>query len=148
MDFGFAKMLGSVDTGGQVLTRTALGTVNFCAPEVVKASHGTAYGVSCDIWSLGVITFLLLSGELPFDDDNVRRLMNNIITKPIEPYFQRAAWADVSQKAQEFVRQTLNKDPEVRPSASKLKKMIWLRDAIPTLVDEARRCSVLTQFAR
>ena len=58
IDFGFAKQTSSNEL------EEFLGTPYYIAPEITK--HLT-YGTKCDIWSLGVITYLLLTGEMPFE---------------------------------------------------------------------------------
>ena len=52
-----------------------IGTVYYMAPEVIKGS----YGKECDLWSCGVILYLLLSGYYPFDDDGKHNIINKII---------------------------------------------------------------------
>ena len=61
-DFGFATSF-EVDSAEEAGLVTPLGTPNYVAPEIAK---GKKYNYKCDIWSLGVITYVLLSGYLPF----------------------------------------------------------------------------------
>jgi serine/threonine protein kinase len=67
-DFGMAAL----ETSGKML-ETSCGSPHYASPEIVagKNYHGAPY----DIWSCGVILFALLTGYLPFDDDNIRRLL-------------------------------------------------------------------------
>ena len=60
------------------MLRTACGTINYLAPEVVKQTG--YYGAYADIWSAGVILYNCVTGKNPFFDDNVSTLLNNILT--------------------------------------------------------------------
>lgn len=51
-----------------------LGTPYYIAPEVLKGS----YTLKCDIWSVGVVTYMLLSGRPPFDGDNDEEIFKNV----------------------------------------------------------------------
>ncbi len=62
VDFGLSKFVGPNGTADELY-----GTLGYVAPEVLKKQ---AYGFSCDMWGLGCIVYALLSGCLPFDDDN------------------------------------------------------------------------------
>jgi len=76
IDFGLAKHSQSIE--GKVNLNTYCGTLNFMAPEVIE---GKEYDLSCDLWSLGVIAFFILSGKPPFfgqdDVDLVRKIASN-----------------------------------------------------------------------
>ena len=61
-DFGLSKLLKENN-----LADTICGTPSYIAPEIL---FDAKYGKECDFWSLGVLTFYILSGELPFDDDD------------------------------------------------------------------------------
>ena len=61
VDFGLSKIIGPNETSSE-----SFGTISYVAPEVLK---NQPYGKDVDCWSLGVITYLLLCGALPFDAD-------------------------------------------------------------------------------
>jgi len=73
-DFGFAKMRSD----GEVL-KTSCGTLNYAAPEILSRSRNRQYTVKVDMWSLGVVLYLLLCGHEPFEDENYHRLVNQIV---------------------------------------------------------------------
>ena len=62
VDFGLAKIIGPTEKAVE-----PFGTLGYVAPEVLKKEP---YNQSCDLWSLGCITYALMSGSLPFDDEN------------------------------------------------------------------------------
>ena len=63
-DFGLARMVGPKEWSDE-----PFGTLGYAAPEVLKKER---YGIACDMWSLGCITFALLCGSLPFDHESQR----------------------------------------------------------------------------
>eukprot|EP00824_Muranothrix_gubernata_P006905 TRINITY_DN18889_c0_g1_i1.p1 TRINITY_DN18889_c0_g1~~TRINITY_DN18889_c0_g1_i1.p1 ORF type:complete len:576 (+),score=102.61 TRINITY_DN18889_c0_g1_i1:115-1728(+) len=70
-DFGMASLMRD----GSLL-ETSCGSPHYASPEIVM---GLPYdGMCADVWSLGVILFALLTGKLPFDDDNVQKLLNKV----------------------------------------------------------------------
>ncbi|KAJ3307836.1 hypothetical protein HDU93_005911, partial [Gonapodya sp. JEL0774] len=70
-DFGMA----STSFAGRMLL-TSCGSPHYASPEIIR---GVAYdGAKADIWSLGVILFALLTGNLPFDDENIKRLLQKV----------------------------------------------------------------------
>lgn len=95
------------------LLQTMCGTPNFVAPEVLK---GKTYNYKCDVWSVGVILYLILSGGyLPFssDRDSIAFLLEKI--KRGQWDFQPAnAWESVSEDAIDLVRQMLVLKPGAR----------------------------------
>ena len=66
------------------------GTPTFVAPEVIKR---VGYGLPCDMWSIGVITFVLLSGEVPFFGETIQELFVSICTGKI---IFDDVWKDIS----------------------------------------------------
>ena len=67
VDFGLSKIIGPNEKCDE-----PFGTLSYCAPEILQQKE---YGKPVDIWSLGVVTFLMLVGFLPFDDDNQKEIL-------------------------------------------------------------------------
>jgi len=72
-DFGTA---GPYDKTGKKKITELVGTPYYVAPEVLNEN----YGQECDLWSLGVMSFLLLSGKLPFMANSITAIFNKIQT--------------------------------------------------------------------
>ncbi|RHY22193.1 hypothetical protein DYB32_009577 [Aphanomyces invadans] len=108
-DFGFAKRVDMHDEG----LKTACGTPGYVAPEILK---GAAYGKSVDIWSIGVITFILLCGYPPFHDDNHQALFRKI--RKGEFAFDSPFWDAISDDAKHFIKQMLVVDNKKRYRSS------------------------------
>jgi serine/threonine protein kinase len=70
-DFGMASLQVPA-----TMLETSCGSPHYASPEIIK---GIKYdGPSADVWSCGVILFALVTGNLPFDDENIRRLLNKV----------------------------------------------------------------------
>merc|ERR1719273_2961966 len=74
MDFGLSKIL---DPGDQSL-QTRCGTLHYVAPEVLDGSK-KGYTMGCNLWSVGVVVFVILCGYLPFYHDDRRTLIKLIM---------------------------------------------------------------------
>ena len=72
-DFGFAGPVEGRD--GQGYLHTKLGTLNYMAPEILLE---TGYTADCDWWSLGVVLYQLIAGQMPFDGDTQEELFHKI----------------------------------------------------------------------
>lgn len=88
-----------------------LGTPYYIAPEVLAKN----YGAKCDIWSCGVITYIVLSGIPPFNGASDQEIMKKVKLGKFS--FQDAVWGSVSDDAKDFITQLLTKDQDKRPSA-------------------------------
>lgn len=113
-DFGFAKQLRH-DNG---LLMTPCYTANFVAPEVLKKK---GYDEACDIWSLGVLLYTMLSGYTPFangPDDTASDILKRIEAGKFS--FSGGTWKAVSDTAKDLVRRMLHIDPNRRLSASQV----------------------------
>lgn len=100
-DFGTA---GPYDPTGKKKLKELVGTPYYVAPEVLNNS----YGSKCDLWSLGVMTFLLLTGKLPFTASSIETIFLKI--KETEPAYNTSAWTNVSSEGADFVQKLLKKD--------------------------------------
>jgi serine kinase len=73
-DFGFARSTVDLD-GSRLLSETYCGSAAYAAPEVVK---GYPYNpMMSDIWSLGVILFIMINAAMPFDDSNLKKMLKD-----------------------------------------------------------------------
>lgn len=112
-DFGIAKKLEHP----QDLIYKAAGSMGYVAPEVLtKRGHGKP----CDIWSLGVITYTLLSGYSPFMAESVDGFMEEICTGPEPVVFHAPYWNTISKEAKFFIKKCCTVDPDHRPTAKEL----------------------------
>lgn len=129
-DFGLSRMVSE----GSFM-ETLAGTPQYVAPEVLSGlktdddddddePKKKGYGKECDIWSLGVILFVMLSGTAPFDDDNQPQLFNNICSGQFS--FDAACWADISDGAKELIRRMLTVDVKKRIALDDIEKSDWL----------------------
>eukprot|EP00727_Mastigamoeba_balamuthi_P013524 m51a1_g8795 putative myosin light chain (428) ;mRNA; f:239348-242860 len=100
---------------------TQLGSPAYIAPEIL---FGNKYDCSCDIWSLGVILYALLSGTLPFVEQNEQALFTSILQAAFD--FYDPAWNDISPEAKDLITNMLQKDPTKRPTAEQCLAHPWL----------------------
>lgn len=100
------------------------GTVYYVAPEVLKG----CYDHKCDVWSLGVILFLLLSGKPPFNGATENRIFEKIYKG--EYSMEGIEWANISEEAKDLVKSMLTYDYNERPNASKCLEHPWLHNMI------------------
>ena len=107
IDFGFSKFFRVSQK-----MKEAMGTLSYVAPEVLR--HRYAKG-SCDMWSLGVIVFILLSGEMPFNGRTDYETACKI--KAGKYKLHRRQWYSISINARKFIEHLLVVDP---------KKRIWV----------------------
>ncbi len=102
--------------------RTRLGSPNYVAPEILSSREG--YGVSVDVWSLGVILYIMLCGYFPFYHDSERELYRQIRRGEFD--MPAEDWKGISKEAKDLVRQMLTQDPGRRLTAAECLRHRWL----------------------
>lgn len=119
LDFGSAKASGS-----EPAKQSVTGTFVYAAPEVFDGF----YGSQCDLWSAGVVLFLLVSGHLPFDTADVKilRSMHNDPVLTGDSLIRGEHWRKAPAGAKSLVRGLLAVDPAVRLTAAGAVQHSWL----------------------
>ncbi|KAI5019071.1 hypothetical protein ZWY2020_043959 [Hordeum vulgare] len=100
-----------------------VGSPYYMAPEVLKRN----YGPEIDIWSAGVILYILLCGVPPFWAETEQGVAQAILRGNID--FKREPWPHVSDNAKDLVRQMLQPDPKIRLTAKQVLEHTWLQNA-------------------
>ncbi|XP_071686006.1 calcium-dependent protein kinase 7-like [Rutidosis leptorrhynchoides] len=100
-----------------------VGSPWYMAPEVLKRN----YGPEVDVWSAGVILYILLCGVPPFWAETEQGVAQAILRSEIN--FDRDPWSKVSEKAKDLVKKMLNPDPNLRLTAQQVLEHPWLFDA-------------------
>lgn len=115
-DFGFAKRVARPNS----LT-TQCGTPGYVAPEILE---GNPYDTKADMWSIGVILYILLGGYPPFIEKNQRNLFRKIRNGDYE--FHDEYWGGVSTDAKNLISSLLTVKPGKRYSANQALKDKWI----------------------
>jgi len=124
-------LLKIIDFGASVLKKDdgkisfRFGTPYYIAPEVLLES----YNEKCDVWSIGVILYLLLLGQAPFDGDDDDIICQKIIQEEID--YENSRIKSLSPEAVDFMKKLLEKDPEKRISSSQALEHEWLKKFAP-----------------
>ncbi|GBG27413.1 Protein kinase, putative [Hondaea fermentalgiana] len=139
-DFGLAKVCKE-----EPFMKTACGTPGYVAPEILQ---GDKYDFKVDVWSFGVIAYILLCGFPPFYHPNNAELFRQIKRGKYE--FPSPYWDDVSQDAKDFINFMLVTNPVERPTISEVLQHKWLQgDANSNLtgnLDKLREYNATRKF--
>eukprot|EP00873_Tetraselmis_striata_P015680 jgi/Tetstr1/435944/TSEL_024825.t1 len=119
IDFGLA---GCISEERPCLTEVC-GTPSYAAPEVLQ--RDAEYDTQCDMWAVGVMLFMLLSGEPPFQAKTLPQLVKTVRSGLFS--FQDPAWELVSDEAKSLVQKLLTIDPAERPTAKEALQHPWLQ---------------------
>mmetsp|Transcript_6974 Transcript_6974/g.14194 ORF Transcript_6974/g.14194 Transcript_6974/m.14194 type:complete len:1059 (+) Transcript_6974:270-3446(+) len=122
IDFGLSKHFQYGE-----IQQQAVGTPYTVAPEVIRGQ----YDERCDIWAIGVIAFLLLSGDPPFGGcggpEPLMVVRANILNGAFD-FEPEEIWDIVSLKAKEFINALLVTNPKYRPTAMEAQNLAWLQE--------------------
>ena len=132
-------LLKIIDFGASVLKKDdgkisfRFGTPYYIAPEVLQES----YNEKCDVWSIGVILYLLLIGQAPFDGEDDDIICQKIISEEID-YENNKKIKELSNEAVDFMKKLLEKNPDKRISSAQALEHVWLKKYAPhTKVNKA-----------
>lgn len=118
-DFGIAKKLKN---SNDLIIKSA-GSLGYVAPEVLTVN---GHGKPCDIWSIGVITYTLLSGYSAFIAESVEGFLEECTSGRYPVKFHKPYWDNISDDAKNFILRCLILDPSQRPTATELLTDPWI----------------------
>ncbi|KAG4085388.1 putative calmodulin-dependent protein kinase type 1 [Neocallimastix lanati (nom. inval.)] len=138
-DFGLSRF---INNDSDRMLQTVCGTQGYMAPEIILHK---GHGKPVDMWAIGVLTFIILSGYCPFSGETVAEENNNIVHCNYE--FEPAEfWAGISENAKDFIRKLLVLDPEKRMTAHEALQHEWIIskpaeavDLLPTVRDNLKK---------
>jgi carbon catabolite-derepressing protein kinase len=117
-DFGLSNYLEDGD-----FLKTSCGSPNYAAPEVISGKYYS--GPEIDVWSCGVILYVMLCGQLPFDDDHIPTLFKKINSGVFRlPSF-------LSSTAKDLLSSMLTVDPLKRITIPEIRKNSWFAKDLP-----------------
>ncbi|CAN6292970.1 unnamed protein product [Urochloa humidicola] len=117
IDFGLSDFIRPDERLNDIV-----GSAYYVAPEVLHRSYST----EADMWSIGVITYILLCGSRPFWARTESGIFRSVLRA--DPNFDDTPWQSVSPEAKDFVKRLLNKDYRKRMTAAQALSHPWLRD--------------------
>ena len=117
IDFGLSKILGPNEKA-----KDRVGTITFAAPELLEDKP---YTKSIDFWSVGIVTYYLLCGHIPFDNEKSDEVLRQTVEDPIS--FKENIWDYISTDAKNFVLGLLEKNPEKRYNIEQILVHPWVK---------------------
>ncbi|RWS15514.1 twitchin-like protein, partial [Dinothrombium tinctorium] len=121
IDFGLATKLDPNE-----VVKISTGTAEFAAPEIVERE---AVGFYTDMWAVGVLAYVLLSGLSPFAGDNDIETLKNV--KACDWSFDDEAFKNISEEAKDFIRKLLTRKTDKRMTAHQCLEHPWLKQKEP-----------------
>mmetsp|Transcript_7250 Transcript_7250/g.10713 ORF Transcript_7250/g.10713 Transcript_7250/m.10713 type:complete len:494 (-) Transcript_7250:31-1512(-) len=120
VDFGLSNKFG--DKFGERM-QSMVGTPYYVAPEVLQGR----YGPECDLWSSGVIMYVILSGTLPFPGQSHSEIFNKIIRGEVK--MDGRVWTSVGPYARDLIKKLMVYEPKSRLSAEEALNHPWFKEA-------------------
>jgi calcium-dependent protein kinase len=131
IDFGVSKYFFSPkDPAKEITLRTQTGSIFYMAPEIISG----AYDCKCDVWSAGVILYMLFAGEPPFNDEDQNVVKKKIVN--IELDFEGEVWKNVSTEVINLIKNILTKS-ENRFTTDQILEDPWMKVAL-----DAKKCVI------
>ena len=130
IDFGLSKIFGEIapiqhnKKQKKKAMETRVGTAYYVSPEVLNGK----YDEKCDIWSAGVILYIMLSGDPPFNGENDNEIYRNIMKKKFE--FPENEWKNISNDAKDLISHMLC-EPDKRFTAQEVLQHNWIVKEAP-----------------
>ncbi len=118
LDFGLSKIVGP----NQKCTEP-YGTLTYCAPEIILDKP---YLKTVDSWSLGVMTYLMLSGSLPFSGRDEHEIAKNVVYSKVD-FEKKPIWKEITKEAKDFITKLLEKDLKKRIEMKAALEHPWFR---------------------
>ena len=113
IDFGLSKIVNGTD-----YMHSLVGTRYYIAPEVyMKNYNGGGYNKSCDMWSIGIITYFLLTGHNPLPPQRADTPFEEVKIEKIP--FPKLYWGELSEESKDFTQRLLMIDPVKRMTGSR-----------------------------
>jgi len=118
LDFGLSKILGPNEKCDE-----PYGTLTYCAPEIIVDEP---YSKAVDLWSLGIMTYLMVSGKLPFNSEDENEIARKVVYD--EPdYVRNPVWKNISPECIDFIKRLLNKDQNKRMTIKGVLEHKWIK---------------------
>ena len=115
IDFGLSMV------SDKKMHTSSVGTPYYVAPEIINGKHD----YKCDIWSLGVLMYILLSGYMPFPGKSSDEILVNVLKAKYT--FVMSEWDSVSSEAKDLISHLLVKNPKKRYTASEALEHPWFK---------------------
>lgn len=135
IDFGSSKR-----TQRNEHLRTTFGTIYYIAPEVLQHN----YDFKCDIWSCGVIAYILICGKPPFNGQRDSEIIKKIKAGKVD--MEKGIWKDVSEETKSFIAKMLTLDPNTRPTAKELLKDPFFKKSWKEHISEEHKSEALKRL--
>jgi len=139
IDFGLARKYSK----GDAPMANPVGTAYYMSPELIKGK----YDRSCDIWSVGVVAYILICGYPPFNGNSDPVIFDTIRKGRLQ--FPEKAWSGVSDEGKDFIKSLLRKDPRKRFSATEALAHPWIvNNSIYTRKEGMRKIILFSKLTR
>lgn len=118
----------STNTGRRVCSETYCGSVAYCSPDVLRTSPYNP--MLSDCWSMGVVLYVMLNNGLPFEDnDLVKMLQNQLARKWV---YNKEVESKLSAEVKDLINHLLEPDPSKRLTIHQTLRHVWLANTVNT----------------